>query len=80
MATMTRKRMLELARQARRHGYFRRDDREGYVRCPLCREDVTGYRDYDRRTWKLQSMTAALDAGMVAHLAECESSDVAVNR
>jgi hypothetical protein len=67
--TMTKKRMTEIARQARQYGYFRTDDRNGYVRCPQCRQDVAAYRDmYSSAT---STWPKALDSAMLTHLPAC---------
>lgn len=64
-ATMTKKRMTEIARQARRYGYYRHSDRDGGVTCPQCRQEVHAAR-YGTETWP-----KALDAAMLDHLPAC---------
>ena len=64
----TKRAMLETARKARQYGHYQTDDRNGYVRCPQCRQDVSAYRNIygTTTTWP-----KALDAAMVAHLPAC---------
>ena len=71
MATMTKREMTEIARKARRHGYYSRSELRGYVICPQCREEVDGYRAIDSKTFRYTTMTRALDEGMLAHLPYC---------
>jgi hypothetical protein len=75
--TMTKREATETARKARRYGYFAVGTLglQGYVRCPVCRKDVHGYRDIlPGGMGKRLSMARALDAGMVEHLLDgCET-------
>jgi hypothetical protein len=66
---MTKGAMRQVAAEARRHGYFQTDDRNGYVRCPQCRQDVSAYRNqYDSAT---STWPKALDTAMLEHLPAC---------
>jgi hypothetical protein len=68
MARMTKAAAKQLARSARRYGYYRRSDTEGSVRCPHCHQPVTFYKfAWERFT------AATMDAAVIAHLLEdCE--------
>lgn len=68
---MTKAEMLKVARQARRHGYYRRSELTGYVLCPRCRAEVEGYLRIDMATLRRVTWTRALDEAMLAHLPEC---------
>ena len=73
----TKRDVTELARKARRHGYYTigTTGLEGYVLCPKCGFHVEGYRQIDIGTGKRWTMTRALDEAMAAHLAyPCEDS------
>lgn len=72
--TMTKREMTVIARQARRHGYFSRGELSGWVQCPRCREDVTGYRTVNPVTSRYTTMAHALDAAMLVHLPYCDAS------
>jgi hypothetical protein len=73
-AQMTKTRASTLARQARRHGWYRRSATEGYVFCPCCREEVS--REY--HPWlKVGAIMRELDIAVIEHLRyECEKTDV----
>lgn len=70
---MTKREMIEVARAARRHGYYARGNAglEGYVLCPQCRQEITGYREINLDTIRRITMTAALDKAMLEHLPYC---------
>ncbi len=64
---MTKKRMGELARQARRYGYHRPNEYTLFVHCPLCGEKVeTPYSPAHDR-----SITRTLDKAVIYHLEDC---------
>lgn len=69
----TKREMTAVARQARRHGYFAKGTAgmEGYVKCPQCGEEVTGYRRANPVTSRYTTMAVALDVAMLAHLPYC---------
>jgi hypothetical protein len=70
--TMTRKRMGELARQARRYGCHRPNNGYSlYVYCPLCGEKVeTPYSPAHDR-----SIPKTLDRAVIYHLEDCPKAE-----
>jgi hypothetical protein len=65
MARMTKAAARQLARSARRYGWHKRSETEGYVFCPQCGERVTFFKlPWERFTPK------AMDAAVIAHLLE----------
>ena len=68
MAALTKRRVSELARQARRHGYYQRSERQGWVYCPLCRQEVTAPRFIDYVKGRYETWPFALDRAMREHL------------
>jgi hypothetical protein len=63
MARMTKAAAKQLAQNARRYGWHKRSETEGYVFCPCCRERVTFYKlPWERFT------AATMDAAVIAHL------------
>ena len=65
MGRMTKAAAKQLARGARRYGWHKRSETEGYLFCPRCRERVAFYKlPWERFTAK------AMDAAVIAHLLE----------
>lgn len=81
---MSKTRAVQMARKARRHGYFN-TPAELYVNCPLCHERVTTTRDYrefparagqpanvradgTRYVFRQEKPLEALDRAVVEHL------------
>jgi hypothetical protein len=65
MARMTKAAAKQLARRARRYGYYRRSATEGQVFCPRCRQPVT----FSKLAWE-RFTAATMDAAVLAHLLE----------
>jgi hypothetical protein len=65
MARVTKAAARQLARGARRYGWQKRSETEGYVFCPQCGEQVAFVKlPWERFTAK------AMDAAVIAHLLE----------
>jgi hypothetical protein len=65
MGRMTKAAAKQLARSARRYGYHKRSDTEGYVFCPRCQQRVAFYK----LAWERFTATT-MDAAVIAHLLE----------
>lgn len=68
----TRTGRLAIARQARKYGFFRLSERDGWIRCPLCKQRIDAHREINfqstRATNRLVSWEKALEAAMLRHL------------
>jgi len=70
MARMTKAAAKQLARSARRYGYYQRSTTEGYVFCPRCRQPVA----FSKLAWA-RFTAKTMDAAVVAHLLDDCGSD-----
>lgn len=72
---MTKKRKQEVARQARRWGYYANGDGSISVKCPQCGERVETRRAYlgDGKLGR-ETVPRALDRAMVEHLGDCAAA------